>query len=110
MTYASKYYDPVKAHEYYMKNRKLKGRRSTKKFDQSQKEQWAYAKAQLSAEEKQEKQQASAENMALRKSQKEAITADAKAKREKISKATKRRLLQQLKLKEKSSKKNVVIR
>ena len=24
--YASKYYDPVKAHEYYMKNRVLKGR------------------------------------------------------------------------------------
>ena len=27
MAYASKYYDPVKAHEYYMKHRKLKGRR-----------------------------------------------------------------------------------
>lgn len=26
MAYASKYYDPVKAHEYYMKHRKLKGR------------------------------------------------------------------------------------
>ena len=25
--YASKYYDPVKAHEYYMKHRKLKGRK-----------------------------------------------------------------------------------
>ena len=25
MHYASKYYDPVKAHEYYMKHRKLKG-------------------------------------------------------------------------------------
>ena len=27
--YASKYYDPVKAHEYYMRTRKLKGRNST---------------------------------------------------------------------------------
>ena len=27
MAYASKYYDPVKAHEYYMKHRQLKGRR-----------------------------------------------------------------------------------
>lgn len=26
MAYASKYYDPVKRHEYYMKHRKLKGR------------------------------------------------------------------------------------
>ena len=25
MAYASKYYDPVKAHEYYEKNKKLKG-------------------------------------------------------------------------------------
>ena len=28
MAYASKYYDPVKRHEYYMKHRKLKGRQS----------------------------------------------------------------------------------
>lgn len=27
MAYASKYYDPVKRHEYYMKHRKLKGKR-----------------------------------------------------------------------------------
>ncbi len=27
MAYASKYYDPVKAHEYYMRRRKLKGRK-----------------------------------------------------------------------------------
>lgn len=29
--YASKYYDPVKAHEYYMKHRKLKGRKKGRK-------------------------------------------------------------------------------
>lgn len=28
MAYSSKYYDPVKRHEYYMKHRKLKGRQS----------------------------------------------------------------------------------
>ncbi len=28
MAYASKYYDPVKRHEYYMKHRKLKGKKS----------------------------------------------------------------------------------
>lgn len=28
MAYASKYYDPVKRHEYYMKHRQLKGRKS----------------------------------------------------------------------------------
>ena len=27
MAYASKYYDPKKAHEYYLKRRKLKGRK-----------------------------------------------------------------------------------
>lgn len=31
MAYASKYYDPVKAHEYYMKHRKLKGRKKKAK-------------------------------------------------------------------------------
>lgn len=30
MAYSSKYYDPVKAHEYYEKHKKLKGRTSTK--------------------------------------------------------------------------------
>ena len=35
MTYANKYYDPVKAHEYYEKHKNLKGRRtSTKGFSQ----------------------------------------------------------------------------
>lgn len=30
MAYKSKYYDPVKAHEYYVKHRKLKGRKKGK--------------------------------------------------------------------------------
>ena len=50
---ASVDYDPVKAHEYYMKHRKLKGRRrSTKGFSESQKEQYAYAKEQLKQQQK----------------------------------------------------------
>lgn len=40
-------YDPVKAHEYYEKHKKLKGKtRSHKGWDDSQKEQYEYAKAQ----------------------------------------------------------------
>jgi hypothetical protein len=45
-------YDPQKAHEYYMKHRKLKGKHSTKGFSKTQKEQWAYVKDQLSTEHK----------------------------------------------------------
>ena len=41
MHYASKYYDPVKAHEYYLKNRELKGRRSTGSLDDEGKKKWA---------------------------------------------------------------------
>lgn len=40
-------YDPQKAHEYYIKHRKLKGRHSTKGFSDTQKAQFAYAKSQL---------------------------------------------------------------
>ncbi|MFK4936070.1 hypothetical protein [Lactococcus garvieae] len=42
-------YDPKKAHEYYMKNRKLKGRHPTKGMSQQQKEQFSYAKATINA-------------------------------------------------------------
>jgi len=45
--YASENYDPVKAHEYYLKNRELKGRHSTKGLTQRQKEGWQYAQAQV---------------------------------------------------------------
>lgn len=48
-------YDPVAAHEYYINYTKkglTKGRRSTKGFSQTQKEQWAFAKHQLSEEHK----------------------------------------------------------
>lgn len=46
-------YDPVKAHEYYEKHKHLKGRkRSTKGWNQTQKEQLSYAKYQLSEQKK----------------------------------------------------------
>lgn len=54
--YASKYYDPVKAHEYYMKNRELVGRRSTVGLNEKGREAARYVKAQLTSERK-EKQQ-----------------------------------------------------
>lgn len=51
--YASPYYDPVKAHEYYLKNRELKGRRSTAKLNDEGKNAARYVKEQLSTERKQ---------------------------------------------------------
>lgn len=45
MAYASKYYDPVKAHNYYMEHRKLKGRRGT--LNDTGKEALSYVKQQL---------------------------------------------------------------
>ena len=50
--YASKYYDPVKAHEYYMRNRELKGRRSTSKLSDEGKKVWQYTKQQITEEKK----------------------------------------------------------
>ena len=40
--YASEFYDPAKAHEYYMKNRNLKGRRSASTLTDKGKEIWTY--------------------------------------------------------------------
>lgn len=51
--YASPYYDPVKAHEYYLKNRELKGRRSTAKLNDEGKNAAQYVKERLSTERKQ---------------------------------------------------------
>lgn len=54
--YASPYYDPVKAHEYYMRNRELIGRRSTSGLNEEGKKAARYVKEQLTSERK-EKQQ-----------------------------------------------------
>lgn len=73
-------YDPVKAHEYYVNYTKkglTKGRHSTKGFSQTQKEQWQYAKHQLSEEHK-----------AINKG----ITESGKQKRSALSSAAKERI------------------
>ena len=48
--YASPYYDPVKAHDYYMEHRQLKGRKSTAGLNESGKVAAQYAKSQINAE------------------------------------------------------------
>lgn len=50
--YASPYYDPVKAHEYYMRTRELKGRKSTAGLNEKGKSAAQYIKEQLDAERK----------------------------------------------------------
>lgn len=71
--YASEFYDPQKAHEYYERNKELKGRKSTKGFSDTQKQALSYTKNQIGAAKKAE----------LEKSQ-----ADQKAKLEAIRKST----------------------
>ena len=50
--YASPYYDPVKAHEYYMRTRELKKRKSTAKLNDEGKAAAKYIKEQLDTERK----------------------------------------------------------
>ena len=76
---ASVDYDPIKAHEYYERTKKLKGRRSTKGFSDKQKEQWTYAKYQLKEQQK-----------ARDAKSKESITAKKTAKLEALDEAKKR--------------------
>jgi hypothetical protein len=57
--YSDPYYDPVKAHEYYLLNRQLKGRQSTKGMSDVQKQGLAYAKNQLAIAKKGDLQTAS---------------------------------------------------
>jgi hypothetical protein len=51
MHYASQYYDPDKAHEYYMKNRQLKGRTTSGLTDEG-KDVWTDTKANIDHEKK----------------------------------------------------------
>lgn len=50
MAYKSKYYDPVKAHEYYEKHKKLKGRRKKSKADEDRKQRRKARKKRLSTD------------------------------------------------------------
>lgn len=49
--YSSDYYDPAKAHEYYMQNRNLKGR-TTSGLSEEGKEVWTSTKANIASEKK----------------------------------------------------------
>lgn len=53
MAYASKYYDPVKAHQYYLAHRQLKGRKSTSALNDTGKEAAKYIKEKLTQEKNQ---------------------------------------------------------
>lgn len=78
--YASKYYDPVKAHEYYMRTRELKGRRSSSKLSDEGKEAWAYTKEQITTSKK-----ADAEALKAEKEKKiAALRADSEKTKERI--------------------------
>lgn len=81
-------YDPIKAHEYYEKHKKSKGRRSTKGMSQSQKEQWAYVKAQLSAKHK----EINSKITDTAKKDRSAAIADAKEKRSEITQQVKQKV------------------
>lgn len=72
--YASPYYDPVKAHEYYMEHRELKGR-STSGMSDTQREGWTYAQKQIkTAKEKEQdaEKTATEENIAKMRAKAEA--------------------------------------
>lgn len=50
-TYSSQYYDPVKAHDYYERTKKLKGRKTTSLSEEGRKV-WAVSKDNISTEKK----------------------------------------------------------
>lgn len=50
--YASQYYDPQKAHEYYLRTRELKGKRRASDLTKSKREKWTVAKSNIDAEKK----------------------------------------------------------
>lgn len=79
--YASEYYDPEKAREYYLRTRELKGRQSTKGMTESQKQGWSYAKNQLKEGQKADTKEVSEE----RKAVVEQARAIAQKRREEIS-------------------------
>lgn len=59
--YASKYYDPQEAHEYYEKHKHLKGRRSTSDLSEEGKSKWSFVKENITKEKK-EKTEESTKN------------------------------------------------
>lgn len=79
--YASPYYDPVKAHEYYEEHKHLKGRRSSAALSDEGKEIWKYTKDQIT-----EHKKADIESEKEKKKKTvEVLRADAAATRERIN-------------------------
>lgn len=93
--YASKYYDPKKAHEYYLRTRELKGRQPakpklSKQSRQNQAAASAYVRDQVRSARTRSTKELNAKSKALmiqRKNRLEKLQKDAKATRERISKA-----------------------
>jgi hypothetical protein len=88
--YASEYYDPVKAREYYLRTRELKGRRSTRKLTKAGREVWKVAKSEIDAEKKTTYEDA-------RETQKKEVTVireKAKKKREALAAKIKKAMLE----------------
>lgn len=83
--YASPYYDPVKAHEYYMRTRELKGRttttRPTSKLSDEGKEIWKVTKDSIKTEKKEKVDAAKNEQ----KSKTEQLRSNASESRQRIS-------------------------
>lgn len=77
--YASPYYDPVKAHEYYERTKKLKGRRSTSGLNEEGKKAASYIKTQLDEERKAKVQTHKDQTNASVKSNTEKASEDIKA-------------------------------
>lgn len=79
--YASEFYDPQKAHEYYERNKELKGRQSTKGFSDTQRQALSYTKNQIGAAKKAELAKAQADQ----KAKLEAIRKSTEASRARIA-------------------------
>lgn len=113
--YASPYYDPVKAHEYYERTKKFKGRKSTAELNDAGKAAAKYVKEKITAEKKAKIQESKnltdaarkkkqAEKSSTLKSSSEKLKADVKKLREAYSAATKGKKLskeERAKIKEK---------
>lgn len=87
MAYKSDYYDPQKAHEYYMKHRKLKGKRSktsTAGFSNKQKEASLYVKSQINAKQKSALKKHTEDTKAQRKQMQEKVSKELSGIRAKI--------------------------
>lgn len=80
--YASPYYDPVKAHEYYMRTRELKGRKSTSTLNEEGKAAAEYVKNQLDTERKSKTDAINASTTAEINAKKESMQSTIKSEQE----------------------------